>query len=309
MRFFLCTYMIGLLIVVGFSSCSDNTPLLKGRWEMFVGQDPTQQGQMDGVDDVTYSMELNFESRTFEPDNELPSGQKSYGWMDFSNATRIYHYDIDSVTVLGDNRYRIVSVDSWMNTSVDTLVYNPKTKEIVYGKDWIFKSVSTESAVSAENDGPSIFLMVLYFALALIVVIGAYYLFKIMLGYVLTALGFMLIGAAVGGIVLWILIGGFDLDLPQWAIITILAVPSVPMGIWGFWTAFGSTSEFISSPFASKIAKGMIEWEKKQPYVVDENGVKQYVEEFTDMSGRKTYTTGDGRVYEKNGDDTCTRIL
>ena len=103
--------------------------------------------------------------------------------------------------------------------------------------------------------------------------------------------------------------GGFDLDLPRWVIITILAVPSVPMGIWGLWTAFGSTSEFISSPFASKIAKGMIEWEKKQPYVVDENGVKQYVEEFTDMSGRKTYTTSDGRVYEKNGDDTCTRIL
>lgn len=191
---YLC--MTALFFAVELSSCSNDTPLLKGRWEMAVGQDPTQQGQMDGIEDLVYSMELNFEERAFEPDNELPSGQKSYGWMDFSNASRMYHYDIDSVTVLGDNKYRIVSVDNWMTTNVDTLIYNPKTKEIAYSNDWIFKCVS---GTSGESGGPSTFQMVLYLLIALILSIGAYYLFKVAMAYVFTTLGVMLIGTAVGG--------------------------------------------------------------------------------------------------------------
>lgn len=302
MKHFIYFCMTALFFAVELSSCSNDTPLLKGRWEMAVGQDPTQQGQMDGIEDLVYSMELNFEERTFEPDNELPSGQKSYGWMDFSNASRMYHYDIDSVTVLGDNKYRIVSVDNWMTTNVDTLTYNPKTKEIAYGNDCIFKSVSTVSP-SSESNGPSTFLMVLYILLALILSIGAYYLFKVMIGYVFMTLGVMLIGTAVGGLVLWILMGGFDLDLPRWAIITILAVPSVPMAIWGILISIRSTGELASSPFVTKIVKGMKDVEKDRIYVKDETGeVHELHKE------GNTYMTDDGVMYYKSGDDTFSKV-
>lgn len=305
MKNFIYAYMIALFVLVGFSSCSNDSPLLKGRWEMSIGQDPTQQGQMDGIDDLVYSMELNFEERAFEPDNELPSGQKSYGWMDFSNSSRIYHYDIDSVTVLGDNKYRIVSVDNWMTLNVDTLTYNPKTNEIAYGHDWIFKCVS---GASGENGGPSTFMMILYVLIALVLSIGAYYLFKVMLAYIFTTLGVMLIGTAVGGIVLWILMGGFGLDLPRWAIITILAVPSVPMAIWGVLISIRSTGEFVSTPFATKIAKEMIKREREKIYIEYENGEREEVKEIRDLSGSKRYVTYDGREYKDRGDNTLTQI-
>ncbi len=138
------TYAITLFVIsVGLMSCTkkDDTPLLKGRWEMFVGQDPTIAGMEEGIDNLVYSMELNFEERAFDSDNDLPSGGKSYGWMDFSNMSKLYHYDIDSVFALGDYRYRIVSVDNWFNLCVDTLVYNPETKQIIYEKDWVFEYV------------------------------------------------------------------------------------------------------------------------------------------------------------------------
>lgn len=52
---------------------------------MFVGKDPSLMGQEYGVDNLTYCMELDFSERTFDTEmEELPSGKKSYGFMDFS---------------------------------------------------------------------------------------------------------------------------------------------------------------------------------------------------------------------------------
>lgn len=109
---------------------------------MALNKDPSLRGQMEGVKNLSYSMEVDFSSRTFLPELTLPSGQNSYGWMDFSNVSRIYHYDIDSVTYLGHNAYRIVSMDSWEQLSIDTLVYNPEMKTIyIKNQDFTFQYI------------------------------------------------------------------------------------------------------------------------------------------------------------------------
>lgn len=135
---------IVVFLLLGISGCSKEKPSLKGRWEMFVGKDPSPMGQEYGVDNLTYCMELDFSERTFDTEmEELPSGKKSYGFMNFSTISRIYRYDIDSVSYIGNNKYRLVSLGSHdLQLYEDTLTFNPKTNEITYGKDEVFKYVS-----------------------------------------------------------------------------------------------------------------------------------------------------------------------
>lgn len=102
--------------------------------------------------------------------------------------------------------------------------------------------------------------------------------------------------------------GGFGLDLPRWAIITILAVPSVPMAVWGVLISIRSTGEFVSTPFATKIAKEMIKREREKIYIEYENGEREEVKEVRDLLGGKRYVTNDGREYEDRGDNTLTQI-
>ncbi|WP_299090512.1 hypothetical protein [uncultured Bacteroides sp.] len=135
---------IVVFLLLGISGCSKEKPSLKGRWEMFVGKDPSLMGQEYGVDNLIYCMELDFSERTFDTEmKELPSGKKSYGFMNFSTISRIYRYDIDSVSYIGNNKYRLVSLGSHdLQLYEDTLTFNPKTNEITYGKDDVFKYVS-----------------------------------------------------------------------------------------------------------------------------------------------------------------------
>lgn len=89
------------VLLLGMPGCGNQGPSLKGRWEMFVGEDQSPMGQEYGVDDLTYCMELDFSERTFDTEmEELPSGKKSYGFMDFSTMSRIYRYYIDSVSYI-----------------------------------------------------------------------------------------------------------------------------------------------------------------------------------------------------------------
>ena len=132
------------VLLLGMSGCGNQGPSLKGRWEMFVGEDQSPMGQEYGVDDLTYCMELDFSERTFDTEmEELPSGKKSYGFMDFSTMSRIYRYYIDSVSYIGNNKYRLVSLGSYdLQLYEDTLTFNPQTKEISYNSNWKFKYVS-----------------------------------------------------------------------------------------------------------------------------------------------------------------------
>lgn len=141
------------LVTDSVAVCGQNKPeLLKGRWEMPLSKDPSLRGQMENAGNLTYSMELNLAERTFMPELDLPSGEeKCYGWMDFSNLSRIYHYDIDSVFYLGRNTYKVVSIDGWNQLSTDTLVYYPDTK-VVYIKnnDFTFQPIPDDKPFNGE---------------------------------------------------------------------------------------------------------------------------------------------------------------
>ena len=135
-------FFLFLLLVSALSACSPSGNLPEGRWEMYVGEDQTLAGQINGTDGLRYVIELNPSERTFEPESEALAGRKSYGWMDFSNTSRIYRYDIDSVYDLGNHRYRVVSMDvNWETPSEDTLTYDPKANTLTYGRDWVFQHV------------------------------------------------------------------------------------------------------------------------------------------------------------------------
>lgn len=54
------------VLLLGMPGCGNQGPSLKGRWEMFVGEDQSPMGQEYGVDDLTYCMELDFSERTFD---------------------------------------------------------------------------------------------------------------------------------------------------------------------------------------------------------------------------------------------------
>lgn len=298
-----------LFIFTGVTSCTDDSPKLKGHWKMHAGQDKTLAAQSEEINDLSYSIVLNSSKRIFESTNDLPNGRKSYGWMDFSNMDRIYHYDIDSVFALGNYHYRIISVDNWSNICEDTLIYNPETKEIVYGKDWIFKYISdNDEKYTNSNDNnaksPSLIFPIILTVISLIVI---YYLFKIFMGYIAFILVYVLIGGSIGGLLLWLLIGGFNLDLPRWAIITILAVPSVPMGLFGLWLAIKSTGHFMTSPFLSKISKDLESKKNKKTYIVDEHGNKKEVDVSTGILGEKYYTNKDGTEYTDSDYNKVTR--
>lgn len=57
--------------------------------------------------------------------------------------SRIYRYYIDSVSYIGNNKYRLVSLGSYdLQLYEDTLTFNPQTKEISYNSNWKFKYVS-----------------------------------------------------------------------------------------------------------------------------------------------------------------------
>lgn len=124
-------------LLCGLTACDQSDKqLLIGRWEMPVTDELG----------LTYPhiIELNMAEPTFtsEYDSE---GKKYYGYMDFSNINRIYHYDIDSVAALGNNLYVVRTIDEndmWSDgISIDTLRYLPETRQLTY-LNWTFDYVS-----------------------------------------------------------------------------------------------------------------------------------------------------------------------
>ena len=304
------TGLFFLLCFCLFGCSSDGTPVLRGRWEMFVGVDSSPAGRQMGITDLCYVMELNSVERIFEPEADL-SGRKSYGFMDFSNASRYTHFDIDSVYILSNNRYRIVSIDPNRSVyRVDTLKYEAQTKEITLGA-WVFKykteniisqTVSDEQSLSTDTSGSSWFWLIFRLLLAVIGLALVYYLVKILMGYFFMMLGAAAIGAAIGGLILWVLMGGFDLDLPRWLIIIIMSVTTVPIALVGLWEALKSTGELARMPFATRIAEGLAKAGKsKYGNIVDEYGNKTQVTDVKrGMFGERYIETEDGRNFIGN---------
>lgn len=410
-------FMTCLCIVLVLTACSKNeSPLLEGRWEHAVNDDNA------GIS-YSYVIELNMNAPTFHSEFG-PEEKKFYGFMDFSNVRRIYRYDIDSVSSLGDNLYAIRAIDYNLEmmgadgSSIDTLLFLPETKQLVYKNEWKFdfvpdlKPFSGEWKFSSGEDYTTVYLSLyhpikapneypyngvecygwieyssqvdnsyrlitkvdrihyngatistvfpdypentpqhfdlnynptdgtlvyggsilqpvgdhasssisasdqeenapfgstwkdkLLIVWGIIVLVILYYLFKIFMGYFFITLGSAAIGAAVGGLILWLLMGGLDLNLPRWLIITIMSVTTVPMALLGLWEGLKSTGELARMPFASRIVKGMMEEDRgKYGNIVDQYGNKSKITKVErGILGEKYIETEDGKHYRNDG--------
>lgn len=139
-------------------SCSDSK--LAGQWEYDGGEVDSYYGKYR----LTYRMELDFAERSIAAE-DIPNKETSYGWMDFSNMSHIYHNEIDSINKIGDNRYEIFYYNSYSDTmDKDTLIYTPKDKTIRLASfsdgDMVFKKVPEkpfDGTWSEESDDSSVY--------------------------------------------------------------------------------------------------------------------------------------------------------
>lgn len=156
-------FIASLCFVLALTACGESdSSLLVGRWEYPVKENET------GIS-YSYIIELNMNEPTFVSEFG-PEEKKFYGFMDFSNIRRVYHYDIDSVASLGDNLYAIRAVDYNLEmmgvdgSSIDTLLYLPETKQLVYRNDWKFdfipdlKPFKGKWELSSTEDNTTIYL-------------------------------------------------------------------------------------------------------------------------------------------------------
>lgn len=139
-------------------SCSDSK--LAGQWEYDGGEVDSYYGKYR----LTYRMELDFAERSIAAE-DIPNKETSYGWMDFSNMSHIYHNEIDSINKIGDNRYEIFYYNSYSDTmDKDTLIYTPNDKTIRLASfsdgDMVFKKVPEkpfDGTWSEESDDSSVY--------------------------------------------------------------------------------------------------------------------------------------------------------
>ena len=302
-RFKIAQYLCAISFLFLIISCDEGKNDLIGHWEM-----PVEE---EGADfKYSYIIELNSTERTYEPESDL-NGRKSFGFMDFSNTRRIYRYDIDSITYLGNGMYVVKTVepnlqlmDPLLATSIDTLRYDSESKQLVYNNDWLFKYKEsdvvsvTDSSKGTEPFGSSLKDKLLIVC-GIVFLVVIYYLIKILMGYLLMALSIGAIGAVVGGLILWLLIGGLDLDLPCWLIITIMSVTTVPMFIAGLWLAVKNTKELAKAPLASKLAGNIMkEGGNKDGYIIDQYGNKSKISNVErGILGEKYIDAEDGKHY------------
>lgn len=255
-------------------------------------------------------IELNSTKRTYESESDL-NGRKSYGFIDFTTTRRIRRYDIDSIASLGNGVYVIKTVepnmqlmDPLLATSIDTLRFNKNNKQLAFNSNLIFnykdsKIVSTPDSPEKSEPFGSSWKDKLLIVWGLIFLVIIYYLAKILLGYVLSTLLTGAIGAIAGGLILWLLMGGFDLDLPRWLIITIMSVTTIPTALFGLWSAILSTKDLAKAPLASQIAHKLMKESNKSGYVVDEHGNKSKIRKMErGILGEKYIETKDGKHYE-----------
>lgn len=139
-------------------SCSDSK--LAGQWEYDGGEVDSYYGKYR----LIYRMELDFAERSIAAE-DIPNKETSYGLMDFSNMSHIYHNEIDSINKIGDNRYEIFYYNSYSDTmDKDTLIYTPKDKTIRLASfsdgNMVFKKVPDkpfDGVWSEESDDSSVY--------------------------------------------------------------------------------------------------------------------------------------------------------
>jgi len=144
-----------------------------------------------------------------------------------------------------------------------------------------------------EKEPMGTFETILLLILSVGILIGVYYVLKIVLGYVVCALLFGFIFGIIG------LIAGYFISQPNmFSIAVIAAIVGAVIGL-----AFGifGTKEWLSSPIATKVAEEMAKRERNKIYVRDQYGNKKEVRQTgKDILGTTYYEDNDGNKYQKS---------
>lgn len=259
-------------------------------------------------DGIYENATLSLYKKIKAPDGYPYNGVECYGWIEYDADPGTSYRIITEVEKVHYNEAVVKCVFAdYPEDGVQQkhLYYNPSNGVLECDGSYLFPVDNSQTKQSPENveknkSFGSTWTDILLVIWIIILLIGIYYLFKILLGYVISILICAVVGAAVGGLILWLIIGGFDLDLPRWLIITIMSVTTVPPALWGAWMAVKSTGDFVRMPFASKMINEFEKESKRKPkYVVDEYGNKKKVTSVeSGILGEKYIETEDGKHYK-----------
>lgn len=314
------TALITMLMIVStlFSACDTRNAEkemqdkpFKGVWQIVSEPEfDAETGRTFGM----YEMHLNIDFYEKTVDNGI---EKTYGGFYVANDRGDGNCDIVSFKIDGNKAYIEYEDPSTIIFSA-TLVYSPSDKTMTFiDGDVVDMQEASQSMIAQyhylqqesilqpskgnnnlntteeKKEPMGTFETILLLILSVGILIGVYYVLKIILGYVLCALLFGFIFGIIG------LIAGYFISQPDmFSIATVAAIVGAVIGL-----AFGifGTKEWLSSPIASKVAEEMAKRERNKIYVRDQYGNKKEVKQTgKGILGETYYKDEDGNTYQKS---------
>lgn len=149
-----------------------------------------------------------------------------------------------------------------------------------------------QNTIEEKKEPMGTFETILLLILSVGILIGVYYVLKIILGYVLCALLFGFIFGVIG------LIAGYFISQPD--MFSVAVVAAIIGAVIGLVIGIFGTKEWISSPLANKVAEEMGKRERNKIYVRDQYGNKKEVKQTgKGILGETYYRDEDGNTYQK----------
>lgn len=316
------TALVTILMIVGtlFSACGTQNAEnemqdkpFKGVWQIVSEPEfDAETGRTFGM----YEMHLNIDFYEKTVDNGI---EKTHGGFYVANDRGDGNCDIVSFKIDGNKAYIEYEDPSTIIFSA-TLVYSPSDKTMTFiDGDVVDMQEASQSMIAqyhylqqesvlqpsqgdnnqnlntieGKKEPMGTFETILLLILSVGILIGVYYVLKIILGYVLCALLFGFIFGVIG------LIAGYFISQPD--MFSIAVVAAIVGAVIGLVIGIFGTKEWISSPLASKVAEEMEKRERNKIYVRDQYGNKKEVKQTgKGILGETYYRDEDGNTYQKS---------
>lgn len=314
------TALITMLVIVStlFSACDTRNAEkemqdkpFKGVWQIVSEPEfDAETGRTFGM----YEMHLNIDFYEKTVDNGI---EKTYGGFYVANDRGDGNCDIVSFKIDGNKAYIEYEDPSTIIFSA-TLVYSPSDKTMTFiDGDVVNMQEASQSMIAQyhylqqesilqpskgnnnlntteeKKEPMGTFETILMLILSVGILIGVYYVLKIILGYVLCALLFGFIFGVIG------LIAGYFISQPD--MFSIAVVAAIVGAVIGLVIGIFGTKEWFSSPLASKVAEEMAKRERNKIYVRDQYGNKKEVKQTgKGILGETYYRDEDGNTYQKS---------
>ena len=315
------TALITMLMIVStlFSACGTRNAEkemqdkpFKGVWQIVSEPEfDAETGRTFGM----YEMHLNIDFYEKTVDNGI---EKTYGGFYVANDRGDGNCDIVSFKIDGNKAYIEYEDPSTIIFSA-TLIYSPSDKTMTFiDGDVVDMQEASQSMIAQfhylqqesvlqpskgdnnqnqntieeKKEPMGTFETILLLILSVGILIGVYYVLKIILGYVLCALLFGFIFGVIG------LIAGYFISQPD--MFSVAVVAAIIGAVIGLVIGIFGTKEWISSPLASKVAEEMGKRERNKIYVRDQYGNKKEVKQTgKGILGETYYRDEDGNTYQK----------